>query len=417
MKKFYIVEALIIVAFIVGLFVGKSLNSEEEYYKDYYKLAAKAWEEAREADTPPVGSEEPKRLRKVWGLYRKVFEKYRDSSWADDALFEMASRMDPTSEEAFALCRRLINNYPDSDWADDSLYIISMGYYHLGDHYSSKEDSENALKKAEQYYDRALMHFNDLIERYPGSNLIDEALLNSAMCYYGKGNLDKALAEFAEFEQDYPASELAYDVRFHTGMIKFDKQKYTEALTEFQTVVDSGDKELAPQAQFNMGQVYFAQEKYNNAEKAYQKIISNFPESKSAKDAYFYLGWVYQRQEKYEKAIDQLKEAINKFPNNENAPNSQVFVAQILVTMDKIDKAIETYKMVASNKDYDYDMRRAAQYYVGKLYESEKDDLKQAVVEYEELLEKFPKLHINPQHPSNDISGTYVEDLKHRIKR
>lgn len=418
MKKFYIVEAVIIVAFIVGLFVGKFLTSEEDYYKDYYKLAAEAWEEAQEADTPPVSSEEPKRLRKVWALYRKVFEKYRDSQYADDALFQMASRMDPTSEETFALCRRLINNYPDSDWADDSLYIISMGYYQLGEHYSSEEDSEgSALKKAQRYYDRALLHFNDLIERYPGSDLIDEARLNRAMCYYGKGNLDKALTEFAEFERDFPTSELVNDVRFHTGMIKSEKQKYIEALTEFQNVVDSGYKELAPQAQFNIGQVYFAQERYDKAEEAYQKTINNFAGSKSAEDAHFYLGWVYQKQKKYEKAVEQLQRAIEKFPNNENAPNSQVFIAQIYVTMEAIDKAISAYSKVTTNKSYDYDMRRAAQYWVGKLYESEKNDIKQAIVEYEKLLRDFPELHIKPDHPSNDIDETYIEDLKHKVKR
>ncbi|MFQ6042371.1 MAG: tol-pal system YbgF family protein, partial [Candidatus Poribacteria bacterium] len=155
MKRFYITEGFIIVALIIGILIGRYLlNSDRGYYRDYYEKAAKAYQKAEKADTPPVSSENPVKLRKVLALYREVFDKYRDSRWADDAMFKLASRMDPTEEEAFALFRRLINDYPDSEWADASLYTIAMGHYR----------KEN--------YDKALLLFDKVIKEYPTSHLI-----------------------------------------------------------------------------------------------------------------------------------------------------------------------------------------------------------------------------------------------------
>jgi len=117
MKKWMVAEFFVVVAFAIGFWMGKSMNSDEDYER-YYERAEKAWLKAQDADNPPVTLDEPddKRLRKVRALYRETFEKYPDSPWADDAIYQLASRIARYEEEQFALFRRLINNYPDSEW-------------------------------------------------------------------------------------------------------------------------------------------------------------------------------------------------------------------------------------------------------------------------------------------------------------
>ena len=79
MKKFYIAEACVIIALIVGIFIGKSLTNDRGYYKKYNLMAEEAYLKAKDANTPPATEEDPKRLERVMTLYREVFEKYRET--------------------------------------------------------------------------------------------------------------------------------------------------------------------------------------------------------------------------------------------------------------------------------------------------------------------------------------------------
>ena len=111
-----------LIALVGGFWLGR-VTGNNTSYEHYYDNADKAWTAVKQIDEPPVELDSPdkNRLREVRAAYREVFENYPDSMWADDAIYQLASRLPRTDEEAFALFRRLINNYPDSEWADDSI--------------------------------------------------------------------------------------------------------------------------------------------------------------------------------------------------------------------------------------------------------------------------------------------------------
>ncbi len=403
MKRFYITEVFIILAFVIGFFLGKSTNNTDKQLQHYYENAQASYEAAQKANNPPVTWDEPKRMSKVTAMYRKVFDLYPDSQWADDALFTVASQLAPTDEEAVPLYRRLIQRYPDSPWVDDAIYSIGMGYY-----------NEAAQTGSETQYNYALREFDRLIDQFPDSQLIDESFFNRAMCYYGKGNWKVALAEFASFEEKYPTSPHIYGLIFYRGMIYMQQEKYEDARIQFQNAVDSGDPTFASHAQFQIGEAYFKEQAYDQAIEAYRQTIENFPASIWGEHAHFYIGWALQKQEKNEEAIAQLEEAIKNYPNNENAAYAQVFIGGIYASMNEVDKAAEAYRKVAENRANDYDMRRSAQYLIGKTYE-DGNQLKKAIAEYETLIREFPEYHSIPRHPSNDIDQAKIQALKTKI--
>ncbi len=397
MKKFHIAEIFVIIALIVGIFIGKSLTNDRGYYKNYYFKAEKAYQKAKDANTPPVTEENPKRLARVMTLYRKVFEKYRDSGYADNALFELGQMIDPTTEEAQALFRRLIVNYPDSEFADDSLYTIGMGYYRKGE------------------FDKALVTFDKLIKEYPTTQLMAEARFNHAMCYYGKEEFDKALEKFDKFEEDYRAtSKLIHSARFYVGMTYFGMADLEKARAEFLNVVDLEIEDLSPEAQFNIGQTYFAGQKYDEAIEAYQKTVEKFPESKSAEYALFFIGNALQKQDKNEEAIERMEQAIEEHPDSEHVPRYQAYIAEIYRGMGDTEEAVNNYRKIADNDEYYYDLRRSAQYRIGKIYE-DGNLFDKAIEEYEKLLKDFPRYHTAPTHPSNLVEEGYIRHLRSKM--
>ena len=408
MKKFIIAEICVLLALAGGFWLGR-VTGNNTSYENYYDNADKAWTAAKQLDTPPVDIDSPDKspLREVRAAYREVFENYPDSLWADDAIYQLASRISRTDEEAFALFRRLINNYPDSEWADDSMYAIAFASYQIAEELKKT----GTLESLDAYYDRALALFNQLVATYPGSELSEQAQFNTAMCYYGKGELNLALSTFDTLRIPFSDSPLFYQILYVTGDIYLKQQAYEDARVEFTNVVDSGDPDLAPLASFGIPQSYLAEGKYAEALEGYQKVIDLYPDTKAGQDAYFYMGWAYERLEKYDEAIVQLQTGIELFPRNENAANAQIYIAQIALANKDITTAVDAFQKVADNATYDYDTRRMAQYWVGKIYQDNSEtDL--AVAAYQKLLVEFPEPHKEATHKSNNINENYIQTLR-----
>ena len=408
MKKFIIAEICVLLALAGGFWLGR-VTGHNTSYEHYYDNADKAWAAVKALDEPPITLDSPDtdRLRKVRAAYREVFEGYPDSLWADDAIYQLASRIPRTDEEAFALFRRLINNYPDSEWADDSMYAIAFASYKIAEDLKQS----GTLESVDAYYDRAIALYRQLIALYPGSDLSDQAQFNTAMCHYGKGELNSALVEFDALRELFSASPILYQILYVTGEIYLKKQEYENARVEFTNVVDSGDPDLAPLASFGIPQSYLAEGKYQEAIDGYQKVMDLYPDTKVGQDAHFYMGWAYERLNKYDDAIAQLEKAIELYPRNENAANAQVYIAQIAYANNDVAGAVDAYQKVADNGTYDYDTRRMAQYSVGKIYEDNGDtDL--AVDAYQKLITVFPEPHRETTHRSNNINENYIQTLR-----
>lgn len=408
MKKFIIAEICVIVALAGGFWLGR-VTSTDNSYAHYYSNADKAWVEVQKMDNPPLDLDEPdkNRLRGVRAGYRKVFDNYPDSLWADDAIYQLASRLPRTDEEAFALFRRLINNYPDSEWADDSMFAIAFASYQIAEELKQT----GTLESIDAYYDRAIALFKQLIDTYPGSVLVAQSRFNIAMCYYGKEDFDLALAHFEDLGETFRDNDLLYQILYVTGEIYFKQYLYEKARVEFTNVVDSGDAELAPLASFGIAQTYLAEGEYEEAIAGYQKVIDLYPDAAVGKDAHFYIGWPYEKLGKYDEAIAHLESAIDRYPRNKNAANSQIYIGQIAYANKDTAQAIAAYQKVADNATYDYDTRRKAQYWVGKINE-DINDIEQASDAYRKLLKDFPEPHKEATHPSNNVNENYIQSLQ-----
>jgi hypothetical protein len=89
--------------------------------------------------------------------------------------------------------------------------------------------------------------------------------------------------------------------------------------------------------------------------------------------------------------------------------------------LDDPENAIATYRTIAdgvipldsieTDPRSAYDVRRNAQYSVGKIYEDRRE-FASAVAEYDTLLAQFQEPHSDPKHASNLIDEAYIVDLR-----
>ncbi len=436
MRKFIVIEICIVIALAVGFWLGR-ITTPYNDYSHYLENADKVWVKAQQLDSPPISFDEPdkNKLRKVRAAYREVFDNYPDSRWADDAIYEFASRLPRTDEEGFALFRRLIRDYPDSEYTDDAMYAIAITTYRIAEELGKT----GTLESRTAYYDRALSLFNQLIATYPGSILQEEAQLSAAMCYYGRGDVNIAQNQLDNLKLELRSHPIIYRIMFTLGNIYLEQKDYENAQIEFRNVVDSGDTEHAPIANFRLAQAYFgegqaieieaqlkevegkaeeAQSKYEDAEAkykqaitGYQNVIDLFPDTQVGKDAHFYIGWALEKTKDYDEAISRLEFAIENYPDNENTINAKYYIGQLAYANDETDRAIEIFQAFADDPNHTYDHRLSAQYQIGEIYEN-MENMEKAAEAYQKLITDFPEPHQNVSHPSRRITENFVNKLR-----
>ena len=394
LRQFHIIFDIAIGVLVVVLVV--SVITDRDIKRSYYQDAWKAYYKAEQA-TGAKNISDSEELVKLLDLYRKVFEDYPDSRWADDAIYRMASRIPPSDEESIILYRRLIRDYPDSDYVDEAFYTIGMGYYDRG------------------RFDAAIPEFGELISRYQNSDLAEKAYFNVAQCRYSLGKWDQAAMEFEDFEIRYPESDLVDNSRTYRGLIEVNREDFERGIALFEGVLaDFPQADYADDAQFSLALAYFNQGDYGQTVNESEKLIAEYPESDHVGESKLMIGRSYEEQGKHEESIAALQKVVTDYPNSAYASQAESYLAWIHYTKLKdVAMAIEMNQKIVNNTNYDYDSRKNAQYLIGDIYKLQGDNAK-AIEAYNKLLKDFPKPMSTANHPADKIDKSHIIELQEK---
>ncbi len=102
-----------------------------------------------------------------------------------------------------------------------------------------REVYDNAFRTLRQgKYEDAIIEFNALVENYPTSELVDDALYWIAEANYVTKNLDIALMGFEQIIRDYPDNRRAAEAMLKIGYIYYDQQDYEQAQSYLMEVME-----------------------------------------------------------------------------------------------------------------------------------------------------------------------------------
>ena len=152
-------------------------------------------------------------------------------------------------------------------------------------------------------YDRAILKFNRIIDRYPSHNNIDYAYYMRAICYYEQikneyldGNYNKkALENFNQIINRFPESKYARDSEQKIILIKeniaakhmdiaffyLNQKKYLAAMNRYKEVIDNySQSKFTPEALHRLVEIYYSLGMLEDAKKTASVIGYNYPNSK-----------------------------------------------------------------------------------------------------------------------------------------
>lgn len=157
---------------------------------------------------------------------------------------EVDPRDRPTNQQrtqynrAIQKCRMLLDEYPDSGLVDDALFLMGKSYFRM------REWSE------------AVRNLDAMLVNFPSSDRAEEATYLLSIAYLSRGDEDLGLQWFAQLKESYPEGRYAAEALYQLGDAWAQagrRQRAIESYEEF--LADFGDRPEAARARVALARI------------------------------------------------------------------------------------------------------------------------------------------------------------------
>ncbi len=202
----------------------------------------------------------------------------------------------PKYRAAIAKCEMLLEEYPDSGHVDDALFLMGKCQYRLRE------------------YRKAIRNFDNVLTNFPGGKFTEESLFLKSLSHLELGEEQISLDTLRRLRESYP------------------KSKYAE------------------EALYRIGDTFAAREDFDQALFYYEEFLTSYPKNRERGRVLYETGMIYKQQERYEDAARVLDEIAKdrRKENLEVVVEAKLLRAESLI---EIGESEEAAKLLASVAD------------------------------------------------------------------
>ncbi len=263
---------------------------------------------------------------------------------ADYAMYQKAFAMGIEKDNAGKIkqLQKLIDRFPQSSYVDDALYEMGRSYVAINDLSS------------------AIRMYKTIKEEYPRSNFSKKAMLQLGLVYYNNDELDRSLAFYKRVVNEFPGSPEAEDALLGIKNIYLDRNDadgyidYTRQVGGFASI----DKRQEDSLSYVTAEKLYMQDECLQAINQFESYLRNYPNGRFAVNAHFYKADCQYRNEDYENARQSFEFVAGR-PGNAFMENAIVGVAKISYEQERYKDALGYYERLENEAD-DEDNRREA---------------------------------------------------------
>ena len=219
-------------------------------------------------------------------------------------------------------CSKVIEFYPRSKYVDDALYLMGVSYYRMGE------------------YDKAIRKFKELLRFYPDSKFVPKAKLMLARTYIKQGEYDLARSLLS----DMPSEE-------------------AELL-----IIDS----------------YIESEEFNAAAEAIDSFIVRHPKSKYLRELHLKAAKVYKELGRKDLTLYHISQFLKMRPTRDEIKQALELQGDLYLDLEMPDSALQAYSSIEFDSPNDTNYFRIRMK-MAMAYE-EKGEIEEAKSIYRELL-------------------------------
>ncbi len=292
----------------------------------------------------------------------------------------------PEYQKAIEKGSKVLQLYPRSRYVDDAIMIIGKSFYHQGEYLKAKRK------------------FEELITLLPNSPFVPQAKLWLARSLIQLQEYEEAEEVLVAVLAEKTSSQIAGEAQMLLGKMFFQRRLYQRAIQEFSGVIRThGRGSMKAQAQFHIGECYWEIGEYAKAANAFLKVQKYNPDFELQYESQLRYGQALRYLKKYDQATEVFSRLMDKFSSNQHQlATLRLEVAGCLADQGKLNEAILALENII--KDFPKTAAAAEAYYrLGEIF----------LYSYGQFDEARKNLHaVKKEYASSDFSKPATELTK-----
>ena len=302
------------------------------YYNKFY-TAKKAFNQAEDLYERPDANPTPQQVQLYDKALRgatRVLVEHPTSSWVDDAVVMMGRSLIgksdfPRAREKF---EEFYQNFPDSPLMDQALYYHGEAY------------------RKERMWEFAVARYDSVRLRFPRSNLVGAAELQTGKVFSAQGRYPRALAMLRPVAQQ--GGDLELDARLALAEVYYRSARYDSAAVEYEWVSKKTDSpELLNEATLRYGECLELRSRHEEAIRVYETWEERTANPTYKDHARIRIGTAYANAGDTERGINVLESVVAARRRTPAAAEALFQIAYVQETLlDDFELARATYAKV-----------------------------------------------------------------------
>lgn len=302
------------------------------------------------------------------------------------------------------------------------LFSFSCAYYNTfylarKDFNRAEENRKNIPNPNPQVqgalYTEAIKKASKVLEFYPKSKWVDDALLLIGKAYYHQAEFTKSERKFRELIANFPKSDLIFEAYLFLGLCQVRLNNRLEAREDFNLILDSPKaKELRPEATLALAEMALEQKDYPQAFSFYQQFLTNYKKNPKAGECQFKIAEVYENQNNYGEALKAYSQVKNYTSDWDLIYLATFKTGEISYSLKNYPQGLEIFALLLKEKRY-FDREAQIKLKLAEGYNLSGEEEK-AIQAYKEINTAYPKTDASAQafYQLGLIYQNQKEDLK-----
>ena len=295
------------------------------------------------------------------GYYRKATYETKQNRTDKPTGGEMSNY-----QKAIEKARKLIDLYPKSKYVDDALLLWGKSHYYRHE------------------YVQASRKFEDLMTDCPQSDLLYEANLWHAKTSLAMNFLNEAEERMNKLVKMEIPKKYRGDAYFTMGKLHEKKRDFTQAIEAYQNAVERGEGEFKAEATFALGANLDSLGNFKEAAEYFERVLKMDVSLEFRFEAEFSHARALKKLGYLDDAMQQFEELLGETRNNKRFPDIKLEIADCLVLKGDMDGAFITYQDIIQDHPRTIHSSRAC-YELARLHEESRR-------EYDRALELFKQV-------------------------
>ncbi|MCL2064868.1 MAG: tetratricopeptide repeat protein [Candidatus Cloacimonetes bacterium] len=236
-----------------------------------------------------------------------------------------------------------------------TMLFSSCAYYNT--FYNAKQYFESAQSRplnpqgrptsqAIEDYNRVLRKCGVILTDFKNSRWVDDALFLMAKALYYRGqNLIQALDSFNDLIQFYPDSPFVRDAILYTAKIHYDLNQKDEAFSILRSFIANNDYQADhPKALVLISDLYIMEKNFIEAQQFLMMLIERFPRSPQFAEAYILLGKTYFDNDNFPQSLEIFYEITTKKLPRSIQYDAMYYIAYSYFYLNDFESAFNTIR-------------------------------------------------------------------------